>query len=45
MEFDKAYYKQEFERLIKVNSQNKFFIKESNASFKISKFVRKALIN
>lgn len=41
MEFDKEYYKKEFERLLKKKSERKFFIKKSNALFKINKFVKK----
>jgi len=41
MEFDKDYYKEEFERLLELELENKFFIKESYADFKISKFIKK----
>ena len=34
-------YKEEFEKLLAENGKKKFFIKESNASFKINKFVKK----
>ena len=38
---DKTHYKTEFERLLKIRTEGKFFIKESNATFKISKFTKK----
>jgi uncharacterized protein (UPF0332 family) len=41
MEFDKEYYKEEFERLLALELEHKFFIKESSANFKISKFIKK----
>lgn len=41
MEFDKQYYKKEFERLLKLKEERKFFIKRSSASFKISRFIKK----
>ncbi len=41
MEFNKEYYKSEFEKLLKLKTDGKFFIKESNASFKIGKFAKK----
>jgi len=41
MEFDKAFYKKEFDRLVSLKSERKFFIKKSNASFKINKFAKK----
>jgi len=41
MEFDKQYYKREFERLLGLKEEKKFFIKKSNALFKINKFIKK----
>jgi len=41
MAFDKKYYKEEFERLLKEKSERKFFIRKSNALFKINKFIKK----
>jgi uncharacterized protein (UPF0332 family) len=41
MEFDKDFYKSEFERLLKEKEKRKFFIKRSNATFKINKFIKK----
>ena len=41
MEFDKDFYEKEFERLIKEKGEHKFFIKRSDAAFKISKFTKK----
>jgi len=41
MGFDKQFYKKEFERLLKEKREHKFFIKKSNASFKISHFIKK----
>ncbi|MEA2036516.1 MAG: HEPN domain-containing protein [Nanoarchaeota archaeon] len=41
MDFDKAFYKKEFERLLSLKTENKSFIKKSNASFKIKKFAKK----
>lgn len=41
MEFDKEFYKAEFERLLKEKEKRKFFIKKSNALFKINKFIKK----
>ena len=41
MEFDKEFYKEEFEKLLKKKGERKFFIKNSNASFKINKFIKK----
>ena len=43
MAFDKECYKKEFERLLKENSKRKFYIKKSNASFKINKFINKGI--
>lgn len=41
MEFNKTYYKSEFERLLNSKDKKKFFIKKSNALFKINKFIKK----
>lgn len=41
MEFDKEYYKKEFERLLTKKEEKKFFIKKSSAIFKINKFIKK----
>jgi uncharacterized protein (UPF0332 family) len=41
MEFDKEFYKKEFERLLKEKRENKFFIRRSDATFKINKFIKK----
>lgn len=41
MEFNKTDYKAEFERLLNFKEGKKFFIRKSNASFKINKFIRK----
>lgn len=41
MVFDKEFYKREFERLFQKKEEYKFFIKKSNASFKINKFIKK----
>jgi len=41
MEFNEEHYKEEFEKLIKLKSDWKFFIRESNATFKINKFAKK----
>ncbi|MBU0535808.1 MAG: HEPN domain-containing protein [Nanoarchaeota archaeon] len=43
MEFDKEAYRKEFERLLKEKRGNKFFIRKSNASFKIKGFIRKGI--
>lgn len=42
MAFNKSHYSQEFERLKSEKTGSKFFIKESNASFKIKKFMKKS---
>ena len=41
MEFNKETYEKEFNKLLKESEAHKFFIRESNASFKIKKFVKK----
>jgi len=41
MEFDKEFYKKEFEKLLKKKNGKKFYIKKSSAIFKINKFVKK----
>jgi uncharacterized protein (UPF0332 family) len=41
MEFNKKRYQQEFNKLLKLNLERKFFIKESNLTFKVSKFSKK----
>ena len=43
MEFDKALYKQEFERLLKEKRKDKFFIRKSSETFKIGKFIKKGI--
>jgi len=42
-EFNKEGYKNEFERLLKEKKGHKFFIRKSDASFKIKGFVRKGI--
>ncbi len=41
MEFNKEEYKKEFERLLKLKGERKFFIKKSSDTFKINKFIKK----
>jgi len=41
MVFEKVKYKEEFEKLLTDRGKKKFFIKPSNASFKVKKFVKK----
>ena len=41
MEFDKEFYKEEFEKLLKKKEDRKFYIKKSSAIFKINKFIKK----
>ena len=41
MEFDKEFYKEEFEKLVRKKEGKKFYIKQSNALFKINKFINK----
>jgi|SRR3989344_556432 len=41
MPFDKTTYQQEFKNLLADEGKKKFFIKHSNATFKIKKFIRK----
>ncbi len=41
MAFDKLKYKEEFEKLLADRGKRKYFIKPSNASFKIKKFIKK----
>ncbi len=43
MEFNKTYYKEEFESLLNSAKEKKFFIKKSGASFKINKFLKKGI--
>jgi len=43
MEFNKEYYTNEFEKLLDSKEKKKFFIKRSNASFKINKFIKKGV--
>ncbi|MFH0869425.1 MAG: HEPN domain-containing protein [archaeon] len=43
MAFDKEHYKHEFEKLLRIKSEAKFFIKNSDASFKIKKFMKKGV--
>jgi len=42
MEFDKEFYKKEFERLLNLNEERKFYIRKSSDAFKIDKFIRKS---
>lgn len=41
MTFDKTRYKEEFEKLLADRGKKKFFIKPSNASFKVRRFIEK----
>src|SRR3989338_2326609 len=41
MEFNKRYYKEEFERLLRKTAEDKFFIRKSTETFKINKFIKK----
>ena len=41
MEYDKENYAKEFERLLKIETGRKFFIRESTTTFKIRKFLNK----
>lgn len=41
--FEREFYKEEFEKLLALSAERKFFIKESNASFKIKRFVKKGI--
>ncbi|MDD5086706.1 MAG: HEPN domain-containing protein [Candidatus Nanoarchaeia archaeon] len=41
MGFDKKYYKEEFENLLKEKNKRKFYIKESNSLFKINRYIKK----
>ena len=41
MEFDKEFYNEEFEKLLKKKEDKKFYIKKSSAIFKINKFIKK----
>ena len=41
MEFDKEFYKTEFERLLNEERKHKFLVKRSNAEFKINRFIKK----
>ncbi len=43
MEFNKTFYKEEFERLLNSKEGKKFFVKESGASFKVNKFIKKGI--
>lgn len=43
MEFNKQHYQKEFERLLKLKQERKFFIKKSNALFKINGFIKKSV--
>lgn len=43
MEFNKQHYKEEFKRLLKSKQERKFFIKRSDASFKIRRFIKKGV--
>ena len=43
MEFDREFYRIEFERLLNLKLERKFFIRKSSAIFKINKFVKKGL--
>ena len=43
MEFDKEFYKSEFKRLLNKKEERKFYIRESSASFKIKKFIKKGI--
>jgi len=43
MTFEREFYKEEFEKLLALSAERKFFIKESNASFKIKRFVKKGI--
>lgn len=42
MEFDKEFYNDEFKRLLNKKEERKFYIRNSNAIFKINKFIKKA---
>lgn len=41
MSFDEKHYAEEFERLLSIRSETKFFIKKSGETFKIKKFIQK----
>lgn len=41
MAFEKEKYEEEFKKLLAERGKKKFFIKESNASFKIKRFIKK----
>lgn len=41
MEFNKRYYQEEFERLLRKTTEDKFFIRKSNETFKINKLIKK----
>jgi len=41
MVFDKNYYKNEFERLLKLKGGTKFFVRKSSDTFKIKRFIKK----
>jgi uncharacterized protein (UPF0332 family) len=43
MPFDRELYEEEFNKLLNLNTEWKFFIKESQAQFKIKKFITKAI--
>ena len=43
MGFDKEYYKEEFERLVDEETGRKYFIRRSSNSFKIKRFIIKAI--
>ena len=43
MEFERGHYKKEFERLLHEKREHKFFIKESEALFKINRFLKKGV--
>jgi len=43
MKFDKSIYREEFKRLLNTKNRDKFFIKKSDASFKISRFMKKGI--
>lgn len=43
MDFNREFYKTEFERLLNLKLERKFFIKKSSAIFKINKFAKKGI--
>lgn len=43
MEFNKKIYEEQFKKLLSYKNKKKFYIKESNASFKINKYAKKGV--